>query len=118
MYVSNLIVSLAEIAAILPLLFILLICQWQALRRYCYSTNVDCSATPGPGPADSDERGLLNFNASGRGPTGSYKEEPYSSGIECINVIEESIYRGYMESSREPPNIGQAKSNQHHAYRK
>ena len=43
-YVSNLIVSLAEIDAILTLLYILLICQWQAFRRYCNSTSVDRSA--------------------------------------------------------------------------
>ena len=44
-YVSNIIVYLAEIDAILTLLYILLICKWQALRRYCNSTNGDRSAS-------------------------------------------------------------------------
>ena len=39
--VSDLIVSLAEIGAILTLSCILLICHWKALRHYCNSTNVD-----------------------------------------------------------------------------
>ena len=42
LYLTRLIVYLAEIGATLTLLCILLICQWQALRRYCNS--VDRSA--------------------------------------------------------------------------